>query len=208
VSIVNTLDKVAKWAQANICKDVKLKLPDDDKNDGTYNVKLVNPEAFVLYVPTKDRMPPQIAAPIPSLCVQLIEGTDDMIKSISRLKMRFSLSAWNPGMHKEGELFLPQRDEAGNLIYTVWTGSDIKEKFQRNSEGWRDVWTFADVAIRKLENAEFIEGLRLVKEDGVIYGPYQEEGAFTDFYPYWFAWVSFTIEYGLSRTAETYQQYL
>lgn len=208
MSIVYRLDKVAKWAQDTICSKVKLKLPDDDRNDGTYGVQLVSPGVFVLYVPTKDRMPPKATAPIPSLCVQLVEGSEDMTKNSGRMKLRFSLSAWNPGTHKEGELFIPYRDESGNLYYKAWTSDDVKEKFIRNAEGWRDVWNFADTALRELEAAEYIEGLRLVKEDGITYGPYQDDGAFTDFYPYWFAWINFTLEYGLNRTTETYKQYL
>jgi len=208
VSIVGNLDKVAKWARKNICTKVKLKLPDDDRNDGSYTVQQISPEAFVLYVPTRDRMPPKAAAPIPSICVQLLEGTDDLINHTGIMKMRFSLSAWNPGLHKEGELLVPHRRDDGNLYYKRWTSDDKKERFQRDTEGWRDVWNFADVTIRELENAEYIEGLRLVKEEGITYGPYQEDGAFTDFYPYWFAWVDFTLEYGINRTAKTYSQYL
>lgn len=208
MSIVGNLDKVAKWAQENICSKVKLKLPDDDRNDGSYSVQLVSPEAFVLYVPTKDRLPPKATAPIPSICVQLLEGNDDMTNSTGQMKMRFSLSAWNPGTHMEGEVFVPYTDEEGNLRYKQWTSDDSKEKFKRNAEGWRDVWSFADTVIRELENAEYIEGLRLVKEEGITYGPYQEDGTFTDFYPYWFAWVGFTLEYGINRTAKTYNQYL
>lgn len=208
MSIVNNLDKVTQWAQEAICSKVKLKLPDDDKNDGSYTVQMVSPEAFVLYLPTKDRMPPKVAAPIPSLCVQLVEGTDHMTKSTGRMKMRFSLSAWNPGTHMQGEMFIPFRDEEGNLRYKEWTSEEAGEKFRRHSEGWRDVWSFVDTALRELENAEYINGLRLVKEEGVVYGPYTEDGAFTDYYPYWFAWISFTLEYGLNRKAEAYRQYL
>lgn len=208
MSIVNNLDKVAKWAQENICSKVKLKLPDDDRNDGSYSVQLVSPEAFVLYVPTKDRLPPKATAPIPSICVQLLEGNDDMSSSTGQMKMRFSLSAWNPGTHMAGEVLVPYRDEEGNLRYKQWTSDGSKEKFKRNAEGWRDVWSFADTVIRELENAEYIEGLRLVKEEGITYGPYQEDGTFTDFYPYWFAWVGFTLEYGLNRTAKAYHSFL
>lgn len=208
MSIVDNLDKVAKWARENICSKVKLKLPDDDRNDGSYTVQLVSPEAFVLYVPTRDRMPPKVTAPIPSICVQLMEGKEDLSSHIGIMKMRFSLSAWNPGLHKEGELFMPYRDDEGKLYYKQWTSDDKKEKFQRDAEGWRDVWNFADITIRELENAEYIEGLRLVKEEGITYGPYQEDGAFIDFYPYWFAWVGFTLEYGITRTAKPYKDFL
>ena len=88
MSIVDNLDKVAKWARENICTKVKLKLPDDDRNDGSYTVQLVSPEAFVLYVPTRDRMPPKVTAPIPSICVQLMEGKEDLTKKRNSKEMQ------------------------------------------------------------------------------------------------------------------------
>ena len=69
MSIVNSIETVRDWLTAEVCPLVKLKLPDDKATDASYPYKLVNPAAFSLFVPSKDRTPPNIAAPIPSVCV-------------------------------------------------------------------------------------------------------------------------------------------
>ena len=67
MSIVNSIETVRDWLTAEVCPLVKLKLPDDNATDASYPYKLVNPAAFSLFVPSKDRTPPNIAAPIPMM---------------------------------------------------------------------------------------------------------------------------------------------
>ena len=62
MSIVNSIETVRDWLTAEVCPLVKLKLPDDNATDASYPYKLVNPAAFSLFVPSKDRTPPNIAA--------------------------------------------------------------------------------------------------------------------------------------------------
>ena len=81
MSIVNSIETVRDWLTAEVCPLVKLKLPDDNATDASYPYKLVNPAAFSLFVPSKDRTPPNIAAPIPSVCVQIVQGDDRLIRS-------------------------------------------------------------------------------------------------------------------------------
>ena len=76
VSIVNSIETVREWLDSTVCPMVQLKLPDDSATDASYPYKLVNPTAFSLFVPSKDRLPPKVPAPIPSVCVQIVEGTD------------------------------------------------------------------------------------------------------------------------------------
>ena len=154
MSIVNSIETVRDWLTAEVCPLVKLKLPDDKATDASYPYKLVNPAAFSLFVPSKDRTPPNIAAPIPSVCVQLVQG-------------------------------------------------DVK-----NGEGWRDAWNFVDTALRRIENAEYLGDLRVIKEEGISFGPVAEQDAVPDFYPYWFAWAEFSVEEALTRNPESYQHLL
>ena len=86
MSIVNSIETVRDWLTAEVCPLVKLKLPDDKATDASYPYKLVNPAAFSLFVPSKDRTPPNIAAPIPSVCVQLVEGDYCVNRHTSRDK--------------------------------------------------------------------------------------------------------------------------
>ena len=96
MSIVNSIETVRDWLTAEVCPLVKLKLPDDNATDASYPYKLVNPAAFSLFVPSKDRTPPNIAAPIPSVCVQIVQGDDDLLQSARDIKIRLCFSAWDP----------------------------------------------------------------------------------------------------------------
>ena len=73
MSIVSDLDMVRDWVQENICSEIKLKLPADTDNR-EYSYELVTPETFVLYLPSKDRLPPGALSPIPSVCIELLSG--------------------------------------------------------------------------------------------------------------------------------------
>jgi len=192
MSIVNNIELIVGWAEKEICSRVKLKLPDDDRaghtgaDDGNYEYKLVSPSAFALFVPTKDRLPPKAAAPIPSICVQIVEGKD--LPQSGTTKIRLGFAVWNPGLHR------PAHDHP---------------KYERSGDGWRDAWNFVDVAIREISSTEVIgDMLRVVKEDGIAYGPFTEQDAISDYYPYWFAWVEFSVAYGINRNNPAIQQFL
>jgi len=202
MTIVTILDNVRKWCDENICDKTTMKLPDDNVNDQGYTPVYVKPSAFVLYLPAKDRLPPKVPAPIPSLCVQLMEGKDELIGNIRRLSIRLCLAAWNPGDHGQ-ELYMPHKESAliGGHFYRKWTGDEAKEHYKRSAEGWRDVWNFADIALSCIETAEYMAGLRLVKESGITYGPFVDDGTIWDYYPYWHSWIAFTLECGLVRKA-------
>ena len=65
-----------------------------------------------------------------------------------------------------------------------------------------------DTTLREIENAEYMNGLRVIKEEGITFGPVTEQDAVPDFYPYWFAWAELTIEETLTRNPKTYNQFL
>lgn len=74
MAITSDLDNIVKWFEEEVCPGILLKVPDDKVNDGGYSVQTAHPAAFAMYIPTQDRKPPDVAAPIPSLCVQLLKG--------------------------------------------------------------------------------------------------------------------------------------
>jgi hypothetical protein len=210
MTLIKTLDAVTEWCEEHICQKVSLKLPDDNTNDQGYSPKFVNPYAFVLYVPGKDRLPPKVPAPIPSVCVQLMEGKDELITKSRRLSVRLCLAVWNPGEHG-GDIFMPYKDASqfGGFYYRRWNTPESAEHYKRSTEGWRDVWNFADTVLSAVQNAEYLAGMRLVKELGVTYGPFTEDGAIWDYYPYWHSWIAFTLESGIvQRPPETYKDFL
>ena len=202
MSIVNSIETVRDWLTAEVCPLVKLKLPDDKATDASYPYKLVNPAAFSLFVPSKDRTPPNIAAPIPSVCVQLSQGEDDLITHTRSIRVKLCFSAWDPGYHGP-DIFKPLGD--GSSIYIQQYN---KAYFMKNGEGWRDAWSFVDTALRLIENAEYMGDLRVIKEQGITFGPVSEQDAVPDFYPFWFAWVEFSVEEALTRNPKNYNHLL
>lgn len=203
--LVESIDKVVAWLNENVCSQIQLKLPDDFKNDKEYAVEYVQPAAFPLYTPGKDRLPPNVRAPIPSVCVQLTEGNDDLLKRQRRLQIRLCLACWNPGEHG-GEVLRHRKNETaiGGYSYYCLTGKTA-QTYTRNMEGWRDSFNFADLVLREIEGAEYIAGHRIVKEQGIKFGLFTEDGNIWDYYPYWHNWITFTLEAGV--TAPTPREY-
>lgn len=209
MTLVQSIDKVVEWLRDNVCSQITLKLPDDYRNDTDYDVKLVTPAAFPLYVPGKDRLPPSVPAPIPSVCVQLMEGSDDLLNKKRQLQIRLCLACWNPGEHG-GEVWQTRENAnalGGFSFYRVTDEST--QTYARNMEGWRDSFNFADLVLRELEGTEYIMGHRLVKESGIKFGLFTEDGNIWDYYPYWHSWITFTLEAGVvARTPKEYDNFL
>lgn len=209
MTLVQSIDKVVAWLAENVCPQIELKLPDDYRNDAGYDVKFVHPAAFPLYVPGKERLPPSVPAPIPSVCVQLMEGSDDLLKKERRLQIRLCLACWNPGEHGLEVLKARRNKNAlgGYSYYT--TDGEAAQTYQRNMDGWRDAFNFADLVLREIEGTEYIAGHRLVKESGIKYGLFTEEGNIWDYYPYWHNWITFTLEAGVvAKTPDIYKNLL
>lgn len=197
MTLVKSIDAVVEWLRDNVCGQITLKLPDDSKNDAGYGVEYVHPAAFPLYVPGKEKLPPSVPAPIPSVCVQLMEGSDDLLKKKRQLQIRLCLACWNPGEH--GDEMLRPRDASeavGGKSYHH-TNKGAAQTYARNMEGWRDSFNFADLVLRELEGAEYIAGHRLMKETGIKFGLFTEDGNIWDYYPYWHNWITFTLEVGV-----------
>lgn len=209
MTLVQSIDKVVEWLRKNVCSQISLKLPDDYKNDTNYDVEFVTPAAFPLYVPGKDRLPPSIPAPIPSVCVQLMEGSDDLLARKRQLQLRLCLACWNPGEHGL-EVLRPRENAKALGGYSYFTeNGEAAQTYARNMEGWRDSFNFADLVLRELEGTEYIAGHRLVKETGIKFGLFTEEGNIWDYYPYWHNWITFTLEAGVvAKTPEIYNDLL
>ena len=202
MSIVKVLDSVRDWVQEKICPQIMLKVPAEDiePNDRDYDYKLVNPTAFTLFVPTKDKLPPPILSSFPSACVRFMEGADDMAANEGSIGIQLCFSAWNPGTHDK-DVFHP----AGDGSFRQGTGGS---GFTPDGEGWRDVWNFVDIALREVESTTTIGGYVIDRSVPVKFGPLAEQEAIPDFYPLWFAWISFQLTYPIRRNNEDVQKYL
>ena len=102
MSVVNIIDRVTDWAQKSICDKIKLKMPPEDElapADVDYDHNLVTPAAFAMYVPTKDKLPPNVLSPIPSLCVRCREGEESLVSNKGTINMEMCFAAYNPGIY-------------------------------------------------------------------------------------------------------------
>lgn len=209
MTLVQIIDGIVAWLSENVCPNISLKLPDDAQNGAAYDVQYVKPAAFPLYVPGKDRLPPNVPAPIPSVCVQLLEGSDDLLKHKRQLQIRLCLSCWNPGEHG-GEVFHPNKNDNALGGYSYYRADgEVAKTYTRNMAGWRDAFNFADLVLREVEGTEYIAGLRLVKDVGIKYGVFTEDGNIWDYYPYWHNWITFTLEAGTTaKTPDIYKEFL
>lgn len=202
------IEGVTAWVNENICSKIELKLPDDNTNDDGYTVKRVNPAAFPLFIPARDRIPPKIKAPIPSICVQLMEGADDLTNDKRTMKIRLCMATWNPGKNS-GETLKPTENPEALGGYTYAPEPVTEDMYERNGDGWKDLYNLQDIALAELEGTEFFAGVRILQDEPITYGPFTEDGAIWDFYPYWHGWICFTITCGVShKMPETYRNLL
>lgn len=219
-TLTNIVDRVTKWADENICQKVLLKVPpndsaeSDDKQDNEsekneksptgagYPYQEVHPACFPLFVPTGDKLPPKVNAPIPSMCIRIIDGEDGTRMGSINLEMCFSV--WNPGTH--GRDILKPTEKP--MHYEEWEGSEAEAYFNRSASGWRDVWNWIDTALRELESTISIDGLQIDREKGIKYGPLKEDEGIPDYYPFWFAYISFSLKRPIVRNVKQYENFL
>lgn len=205
MSVTKILDDVREWVEENICSQVLLKVPPDDTEpvDRDYDHTTANPVAFAMYVPTKDMLPPSIPSVYPSVCVRCAEGTDDMARKAGSVNIQLCFSTWNPGTHGT-DVLRPQPDGS----FRRWTGPEARDYFQRYGDGWRDAWNLVDIARRAVESTTTINGHEIDISTPVKFGPLTEQEAIPNFYPFWYAWVSFTLKYPLLRSNPNQQIFL
>ena len=174
MAVVKQLDKIKSWLEAEVCPQFKFKQANDELVDATYPYELVNPNVFILYVPPKELIGE--ANRVPSICIQFDDGNESMAKTSGVLNLRLQFATFNPGNHYE---------------------YGLDPSFDINIEGWRDVWNFVDYIMKKLRDTDFIDDIRIIKENGIHYGPISDQGQIPNFYPYYFAWMTFSVEYGI-----------
>ena len=202
MSIVNDLVKISEWMQENICDKILLKLPNENQAGEDYEYELVHPTAFPLFTPSKDRLPPNVKAPIPSICIRLKEGEHLPHDNTNTMRLSIHFASWNPGTHGK-DIFTPTDAPSDIRSYN----QNATAEYRRTSDGWMDVYSFIDTALRELEQAEYIAGMRVVAEDGIKYGMTSDKDGLDDFYPFWIGWIEITVRGGVIRN-KSYNDYL
>lgn len=202
MSVVHVIDTITEWARQNVCEHILLKVPpsNEDAVDADYEYKTVKPAAFPMYVPTSEKLPPNIHSPFPSLCVRFIKGADNIAEREGYVDVQFCFSVWNPGTH-DSDILVPNGDG------TFRKGRGVAD-FSRDGDGWRDAWNFVDIALRAVESTSSIGEYSVDMSAPVEFGPLVEQEAIADYYPLWFAWVSFRVNYPIRRNNPDIQKFL
>lgn len=210
MTITDSLIKVSEWLNGGVCQKFKFKVPPGvktEKNgsvartvqlpmDDNYEYEEVSPVAFPLFIPTSDKLPPPIKSNMPSVCVQIVDGSDDVPKSTRDINVNLGISTWNPGVHTK-DIYFPEGTEPGE-----------RPKYKSGYGGWMDVWNFVDAITRELEAITAIDGLYLAPDVPVKFGPYKEQESIPDFYPFWYAYVQFTLRSDYARNNPDYEDFL
>lgn len=205
-TLTDIVDRVTAWTQKEICNKVQLKAPpeyDDDPDGAGYEYTLITPTAFPMFVPGKDKLPQNVAAPIPSACVRIADGEDGRTSGIVNMEIWFHV--WNPGIHGK-DIFNPV--EGKPLTYQQWNSAEAEAYYRRTSEGWRDMWNWIDTALRALESTASIDGIPIDREAGIKFSPAKDEGGIMDLYPYWFGYIAFTMNRPIVRNVKAYDEFL
>lgn len=80
MTVTDSLIKISSWLNEGVCTKFKFKMPPPEESpiDDRYEYKEVHPHAFPLFVPAKDKLPPEVETNMPSVIVQVVNGEDDM----------------------------------------------------------------------------------------------------------------------------------
>lgn len=194
MTIVDSVIKIADWMNDGVCKKFKFKKPPEEGipvND-KYKYEEIHPHAFPVFMPAMDKLPPNIQSNVPSVVVQIVEGEDDAEQGKRDIKINLAISCWNPGIHSK-DIYYP-------------CVLDAPEKYKSAYDGWMDVWNFTDALIRELESSAYINGMKV--QGKIKFGPYKEQEVITDYYPFWYAWVQFTVRTDFVRNYKEYADFL
>lgn len=184
---------ITDWLNNEVCPKIQLKVPDD--LDNTLKPRMASPTAFPLFVPSAQELPPQVVAPVPSMCVQLMKGNDNLNDGTRILDIRVSFSTWSPGIHTGLEYILKIENEGYVGGYT----QEDENTYERSMDGWIDLYNMQDLLLQSVEGTGIIAGCKLDRSKEIEYGPFTQNGEIQNFYPYWHGWLRFFVKSGLVK---------
>lgn len=198
MTVTDSLIKISEWLNSEVCTLFKFKkeaLPGKPITDG-YEYEEVNPQAFPLMVPARDKLPPNVTVNMPSVCVQILDGSDDVVAGKRDININLGIATWNPGVHSK------------DIYYPKGMVPEEAEKYRSGYDGWMDVWNFIDATLRKLESVTKIDDLYIVPDVPIRFGPYKEQDTIPDYYPHWFGYITFTVRSDFIRNNKEIEEFL
>ena len=207
LTVADVIDNVRDWTEKNVCKKIKLKCEpasEDEPNDGDYNYRMVHPACFALFVPTNDKLPPEILSSVPSVCVRVMKGENNMTNHMGVVNLELSIATWSTGTHRR-DILVPDKT---NGTIKEWDGDGNLNYFDANGDGWRDAWNVVDLILRELQSTSSINGIAIDRSTPIEFGAYSDQKIIPDMYPNWYTWVSLTCNYPIAHTPKEYEQFL
>ena len=181
--LTEQIETVTKWIDQKVCKNLEMLLPGGEDRKEPYQYHRDNPACFSVFVPAKDKLPPDVSGPIPSFCVQPNGG--ELQGDKQTLGFRISAAAWSKGLYKDG----------------VWL---------QNANGWKDAWLMIDKLLDALQKTDNVGGLAIDRDENIKFGAYKdnESEALADYYPYFFGWVTFRLYTRRVVPTESFENFL
>jgi len=175
MQIIKLIDSFTEWVQENVCDPKTFLKPSGTMSAGQ---EWITPTAFPMYYPTAEFLPEGAIAQAPGVCIQLMKGRENMVSGLQDLDIKMYFSIWRPGYYK---------------------GDDGNVDFSKTYDGYRDLWGWIDFAKAKIESDVYIDGLRVKKDVPIEFGPWKlNEEEVVNAYPFWYGWMTFTLENGAS----------
>lgn len=195
MTVVDSINAMSHFLEQEVCSKVEFLSPPKDRMDGKkYTPKYVHPCVYPLYVPKSNMMEPNALNVLPYISVQFMEGSDDIPALQTETRFMLEFAIWRPGDYESISSMKLQDVIAGAGNTRICFEADIKNTFVRNHSGWMDVWNFVETTKKTLlSNLVIADKMTLKINEKVKYGVYSKDDAVFDFYPMWFAWMSFTM---------------
>jgi len=178
MSTVTILEAVQAFLQQKVAPTILLQKPNDNNVE---DYSLVNPSVHIGWIPPKGYLPAGMESAIPCLIVGFDDGTMDDQDSSHNL--RISAAVYSPGLH------VP--NESGEVTYTP------------DFQGYRDLMNLIDRAVSKMGKNPIIQGKGTIRNP-IKWGVYQHEQP----YPYWYGWITLTVEKPSPPSTEIVQNLL
>ena len=173
MALINILESIRDLLNKEVCCDYQF------KNEPPENRSNAEDYNYSLVHPQAYiwYVPPE--GRTPSVTIQFTEGQMKRFEKEGSAKVKLLFATWDTGMH-------------GN-----------NKHFEINQEGWRDVWVFISGTLRKMRNTTFLgKNIRIRHEDGIKFGTISENEMLPNYYPFWCAYIEFSIQFGVSSSDE------
>lgn len=178
-TIAESVEAVASWLEERVCPRIALKRPAPGRDFDTAPPEWATPAVYRMFLPpVTDPATSERRSLHPSITV-MATCDERPAEASSRLAFTLAIGTWNPGTHAA---------ESADPDAPALAGA---------GDGWRDGLDAAELVVREIRRSPVIGGVLAVDlSPGIQIGPWDENGALVDFYPYYYTKVAFSATAG------------